>query len=423
MKRFKLLAGVAALAAASASMPAQALTFVLTPASGAAGAGVAPGTLARQGFEIAAAYWSSVLSGSNVTMNLTIGFGSLGPNILAQAGSTKTLLSMNQFYTAANSAANKTSALDNAAYSNLPTLGTSSSITGAGAVTVKKNGFLNGVNGSGGYSDTTTRIDNDGSVDNSTVAITKASAKALGITTDVNGAAVNYASSDANITFSSDFAWDFNPTDGITSTAFDFIGVAIHEIGHALGFVSGVDTYDIVTSPGNVAAGVALQSVEGFVVASQLDLFRYSANGVLDWTTQSDPYFSIDKGATQLFGDSRFSTGQFNGDGRQASHWKDSLSGMPQLGVLDPTSARGQMQEITALDLAAMDVIGWNLGNFNVLANAGYRYTTAQAYAAFAPSVTPVVPEPATWMMMILGFGAVGATMRRRNTKVAVTYA
>lgn len=32
------------------------------------------------------------------------------------------------------------------------------------------------------------------------------------------------------------------------------------------------------------------------------------------------------------------------------------------------------------------------------------------------------VPEPATWAMMIIGFGAIGASMRRRQ-KVAVTYA
>lgn len=35
-----------------------------------------------------------------------------------------------------------------------------------------------------------------------------------------------------------------------------------------------------------------------------------------------------------------------------------------------------------------------------------------------AISVT-AVPEPATWGLMILGFGAVGATLRRRSTKVA----
>lgn len=33
------------------------------------------------------------------------------------------------------------------------------------------------------------------------------------------------------------------------------------------------------------------------------------------------------------------------------------------------------------------------------------------------------VPEPATWALMILGFGGVGAAMRRSKTKVRVTYA
>jgi hypothetical protein len=35
---------------------------------------------------------------------------------------------------------------------------------------------------------------------------------------------------------------------------------------------------------------------------------------------------------------------------------------------------------------------------------------------------TPAVPEPATWAMMIAGFGLIGASMRRRQ-KVSVTYA
>jgi hypothetical protein len=34
-------------------------------------------------------------------------------------------------------------------------------------------------------------------------------------------------------------------------------------------------------------------------------------------------------------------------------------------------------------------------------------------------SNTPMVPEPATWAMMLLGFGAIGAGMRRKNTSVA----
>ncbi|QGN56128.1 PEPxxWA-CTERM sorting domain-containing protein [Novosphingobium sp. Gsoil 351] len=35
----------------------------------------------------------------------------------------------------------------------------------------------------------------------------------------------------------------------------------------------------------------------------------------------------------------------------------------------------------------------------------------------------PAVPEPASWAMMLIGFGISGAAMRRRGQKVAVTYA
>lgn len=403
-----LLLALGAGSALVASVPAQALTFNLIDTGG-----TAVGTQARQGFEIAAAYWSSVFS-DNVTVNLQIGFSALGTGILGSTGSARSLLSMNQTYSALS--ADRTSMLDKLAVASLQPLGTSTSVPGAGAVTVTTNGFNNGVNATNGYTDLSTRVDNDGSVNNSTTAITKASAKALGLTTDVNGNAINYNSADAAITFSNLFAFDFDPTDGIASNAFDFIGVAIHEIGHALGFVSGVDSYDARTAPGQTASA-SLSSLEGFVVASQLDLFRYSSYGTLDWSTQNTPYFSIDGGLTQLFGDSRFSTGTLNGDGRQASHWKDSASGVPQLGVLDPTSGYGQMQEITALDLAAFDAIGWDV-KFDVLGNPGYRYSTAQAYRQFATAV----PEPATWLSMILGFGLIGGALRRR-TKVRVAFA
>ncbi len=38
---------------------------------------------------------------------------------------------------------------------------------------------------------------------------------------------------------------------------------------------------------------------------------------------------------------------------------------------------------------------------------------------AFAEGVTGGVPEPATWAMMILGFGAAGSVLRRRRAAVA----
>ena len=59
-------------------------------------------------------------------------------------------------------------------------------------------------------------------------------------------------------------------------------------------------------------------------------------------------------------------------------------------------------------------LINWdgNNGSWNdIAASAVYGYVVEFSGGA--------VPEPATWGMMILGFGAVGATLRRRSTKVA----
>ena len=61
-------------------------------------------------------------------------------------------------------------------------------------------------------------------------------------------------------------------------------------------------------------------------------------------------------------------------------------------------------------------------GSYRVTFNG----TSAGANGSFGGSVAfaaAAVPEPATWGMMILGMGMVGASLRRRNTKVAVTYA
>ncbi|MFD1789864.1 FxDxF family PEP-CTERM protein [Sphingomonas floccifaciens] len=52
---------------------------------------------------------------------------------------------------------------------------------------------------------------------------------------------------------------------------------------------------------------------------------------------------------------------------------------------------------------------------------------TSGGDAAFAGTLsfasTSAVPEPATWAMMLIGFGAVGATMRRRKQVARVNFA
>jgi hypothetical protein len=75
------------------------------------------------------------------------------------------------------------------------------------------------------------------------------------------------------------------------------------------------------------------------------------------------------------------------------------------------------MGVVKGLDLAAYDAMGWNL-NFDVLNNLGYNRNTAQIYVQALG-----VPEPASWALMIAGFGLAGFAMRRRGRTLNVTYA
>jgi hypothetical protein len=367
--------------------------------------GSVAGTPAEQGFRIATAYWSSVLT-SDVTINLEIGYNALAPNVIGSTGSTKANVGAAAVYQQLGVTGN--SALDAQAVSNLgPLVG--------GGITMITSGYDTDATKLG-IDVTKKAYDADGSANNTTLGVNTATAKALGFTFGTPPAR------DAQVNFSSNFSFDFNPSDGLTAGQMDFIGVAIHEIGHALGFVSGVDIYD---NPANVnLPNVNANGSPGLF--STLDLFRYSTDPtnvapgtgpVRDLAVGSPAYFSIDGGATQLFGASLFSTGRNYGDGQQASHFKDLGGCSGQLGIMDPNFCYAQMGEVTALDIAAFDALGWNV-SFDVLANSGYKITSAEIYRMFTAEAA--VPEAATWAQMIAGFGLIGGAVRRRNGRKAL---
>lgn len=60
------------------------------------------------------------------------------------------------------------------------------------------------------------------------------------------------------------------------------------------------------------------------------------------------------------------------------------------------------------------------ISNNTAQVNDGANYMFCNGCVSFAPSAISAVPEPATWALMILGFGAVGGAMRRRQ-QVAAT--
>lgn len=295
------------------------LQFNLIPAAGMTQQSI-------DGFQDAADLWSAILR-DDVMVNIDINFTALDPGVLAQAGSTTQGNSLSSVKTALASDAK--SLTDATAVANLPS-GSSLSIYTSDVTTSNP------------------ELDNNGTANNNTLDVNTTVAKAIGLR------AAGDAAVDAEITFSSLFTWDFDRSDGISAGAFDFIGVVAHEIGHALGFVSGADVVDFTTGD-----GPAPQEIDIFRVASVHDLFRVSADSITagaDIDLRADTatkFFSLD-GTTLL---SNFSTGSFNGDGRQASHWKDNLN----IGIMDPTAAPGEYTDVTDLDVMAFDAMGWDV--------------------------------------------------------------
>lgn len=318
----------AGLTANDTQLNGQGLQFNLIPMAGMP-------QFAIDGFQAAANLWSSILK-DDIVVNINIGYTALGAGILGQTGSSSLFTSYTSVHNALQ--ADATSLTDKSIAANLQA---------TPDLDLLINRTSDNPNGSGSA---TPYLDNDGGANNTTINVNAANAKALGLLPAGNAAV------DASITFSSSFTWDFDRTDGITSNAFDFIGVAAHEIGHALGFVSGVDILDGNSPPFNGPFGD-----NQFTFVTPLDLFRFSSQsvaqgpGVIDWTADArSKYFSVDGGQTAL---TTYSTGTFFGDGRQASHWKDNLN----IGIMDPTAAPGEYTDVTNLDVMAFDAVGWNV--------------------------------------------------------------
>jgi len=155
--------------------------------------------------------------------------------------------------------------------------------------------------------------------------MSNAEAKALGLL------AANRPSSDGAVGFSSSVGWTFDPNNRAVAGKYDFIGIAEHEISEVMGRFGMLQ---------NGFPGTAF---------SPIDLFRYTAPGVPDFTPVNGSYFSIDGGTTNV--------NTFNGTGGgDLSDW----AGLT-VDAFNAFSNPGHLEPLSSGDLTLMDVIGYNL--------------------------------------------------------------
>ncbi|HMV50125.1 MAG TPA: NF038122 family metalloprotease, partial [Blastocatellia bacterium] len=160
--------------------------------------------------------------------------------------------------------------------------------------------------------------------------------------------------------FNSAFTFDFDASDGIDADKTDFEAVAIHEIGHALGFITGVGGKE--SNPSSLLAPAVW------------DLFRFRPGGLVKSAIGTAARVQLAGGEHVFFtGEAELplstsTNAGTNGDGRQGSHWKDNALIGTFTGVMDPTASSGERLPITAADLTALGFFGYRINPASTIA-------------------------------------------------------
>ncbi len=163
-----------------------------------------------------------------------------------------------------------------------------------------------------------------------------------------NGGTVS--GNDASMQYSTNFPFDYDPSNGVTANTISLQDVIVHETGHALGCTSGVDfrvkdieASDIFRFRRTDGTGTDLNpdTAAEFTTAPRWCVFNSPNDDV-----------NFDDLSTEI----RFS----DGSPYQASHWREQI---PAIGIMDPAFSYGETfypNFYRSTDLTLFDAIGYD---------------------------------------------------------------
>src|SRR5687768_12510905 len=212
----------------------------------------------------------------------------------------------------------------------------------------------------------------------SSVSVSASIARAIGLLS----ATAQSTDPSARIGFNSEIVtYDFDPSNGILGT--DFEAVAVHEIGHALGFTSRSGSGSSTPAMWDLYRFRSGTSSSTFTTAPRIMTLGGS-------TTNSQYYFVPGEGELGLSDGGPDAVTTNNADGNQSSHWRQaSKNNFVFIGIMDPRIPSNTRRQITANDIKALNTFGYNSNAVGpTTPPANDNFASAQTITGCSGSVT-----------------------------------